>query len=302
MWRTALPLLVGLSPAVVFLLQLPDYTATQEGPWQDYKHGRQGLDSPGKKPFCSWKCLLFTLQWPGAFCQSLDKETLCKIPPSINNWTIHGLWPQKVGRCCSCWPMFQSDVQELDPELNQHWPSLLKTQPSFHFWKQEWEKHGVCAACVEGMNSPLRYFQISLKLRGQFDIQRLLQEAGINPSCERPYKLEEVHPVLAPHLGDKHEVQCVTGDQTPPPAGQRGVVPGEDPDLSQPDRRMRSPRRRGPGGPGLLPGAPLPPPGPVLLPAHRPPGPAAALRLTPIGAARHVTNKHNPRLPVFVFH
>lgn len=69
MWRTALPLLVGLSPAVVFLLQLPDYTATQEGPWQDYKHGRQGLDSPGKKPFCSWKCLLFTLQWPGAFCQ-----------------------------------------------------------------------------------------------------------------------------------------------------------------------------------------------------------------------------------------
>ncbi|XP_040040416.2 ribonuclease T2-like [Gasterosteus aculeatus] len=213
MWRTALPLLVGLSPAVVFLLQLPDYTATQEGPWQDFKHGRQGLDSPGKKPFCSWKCLLFTLQWPGAFCQSLDKETLCKIPPSINNWTIHGLWPQKVGRCCSCWPMFQSDVQELDPELNQHWPSLLKTQPSFHFWKQEWEKHGVCAACVEGMNSPLRYFQISLKLRGQFDIQRLLQEAGINPSCERPYKLEEVHPVLAPHLGDKHEVQCVTGDQ-----------------------------------------------------------------------------------------
>ncbi|KAM8905488.1 ribonuclease T2-like isoform 2-T3 [Spinachia spinachia] len=174
MWSSALPLLVGLSPAVVFLLQLPDSSATQEGLWQDYKHGRQGPDSPGKKPFCSWKCLLFTLQWPGAFCQSLDKETLCEIPPSINNWTIHGLWPQKVGRCCSCWPMFQSDVQELHPELKEHWPSLLKTQSSFHFWKQEWEKHGVCAACVEGMNSPLRYFSISLQLRAQFDIHRLV--------------------------------------------------------------------------------------------------------------------------------
>ncbi|XP_037316478.2 ribonuclease T2-like [Pungitius pungitius] len=213
MWSSALFLLVGLSPAVVFLLQLPDYTATQEGLWQDYKHGHQGPDSPGKRPFCSWKCLLLSLQWPGAFCQSVDKETLCKIPLSINNWTIHGLWPQKVGRCCSCWPMFESDVQELDPELNEHWPSLLKSQPSFHFWKQEWEKHGVCAACVEGMNSPLRYFQISLKLRGQLDIQRLLEDAGINPSCERPYKLGEVQSVLTPHLGDKHEVQCVTDDQ-----------------------------------------------------------------------------------------
>uniref|UniRef100_A0A8D0CQA2 Uncharacterized protein n=1 Tax=Sander lucioperca TaxID=283035 RepID=A0A8D0CQA2_SANLU len=161
MWSSVLPLLVALS-----LLQLPDYTAATQD-WQDYKYGRQdSAELHDKKHFCSWKCLLFTLQWPGAFCQSLDEETLCRIPPSINSWTIH--------------------------DLTEHWPSLLQTQPSFHFWRDEWEKHGVCAACVEGMNSPLRYFQICLKLRGHFDIHKLLEDAGITPSCERLYKDREL--------------------------------------------------------------------------------------------------------------
>ncbi|KAM9359065.1 ribonuclease T2-like isoform 3-T3 [Symphorus nematophorus] len=225
MWCSVLPLLLSLGPAALVLLQLPDYSdSTQEEHWQDYKYGPY---SSGEKPFCSWKCLLFTLQWPGAFCQSLDRETLCRIPRSVNNWTIHGLWPQRAMTCCNCWPMFHSDVQELEAELNEYWPSLLKTRSSFHFWREEWEKHGVCAACVEGLNSPLRYFQICLKLRGQFDIQKLLEDAGITPSCDRLYKVAEVHEVLAPHLGDKLEIQCVTDDQG-------AVVPGEDSSVSQP--------------------------------------------------------------------
>lgn len=109
--------------------------------------------------------------------------------------------------------MFHSDIQEVEAELNQHWPSLLKTKSSFHFWREEWQKHGACAACVEGMNSPLRYFQICLKLQQQFDIPKLLEDAGIIPSCERLYKAAEVHQVLAPQLGDRIEIQCVTDDE-----------------------------------------------------------------------------------------
>lgn len=202
MWSSVL---LGL----FLLLQLVDFTRThtQEVHREDYKYGRQGVE---EKPFCSWKCILFTIQWPGGFCQSLDRENLCQIPPSINNWTIHGLWPLKAFGCCNCWPMFQSDVQELEAQLDELWPSLLTIKSSFHFWREEWEKHGVCAACVEGMNSPLRYFQICLKLRQQFDIYKWLQDAGITPSCDRLYKVAEVDEVLAPHLGDKHEIQCVT--------------------------------------------------------------------------------------------
>ncbi|XP_062275930.1 ribonuclease T2-like [Scomber scombrus] len=169
--------------------------------------------APSATTNCSWKCLLFTLQWPGGFCQSLNKESECRIPQSINSWSIHGLWPIKAMRCCDCWRMFQSDVQELKDELDEHWPSLVKKRSSFMFWKEEWEKHGACAACVEGMNSPLRYFQICLKLRAQFDFHKVLEEAGITPSCERPYKVAEVRSVLAPLLGDRHEIQCVTNDE-----------------------------------------------------------------------------------------
>ncbi|KAM3616040.1 uncharacterized protein V6R79_011294 [Siganus canaliculatus] len=200
MWLSVLPLVLGLSAA----------TLLQEGHWQDYKHGRRDQD---EKSHCSWKCQLFTLQWPGAFCQSLDRGGLCQVPPTVNSWTIHGLWPEPGMRCCRCWPMFQSDVQELEAELESRWPSLLKKRSSFQFWKEEWNKHGVCAACVEGMNSPLRYFQISLKLHQRFHIHRLMEEAGITPSCDRPYKVAEVRGVLAPLVGDKMEIQCVTDDQ-----------------------------------------------------------------------------------------
>ncbi|XP_029374307.1 ribonuclease T2-like isoform X5 [Echeneis naucrates] len=146
----------------LFLLQVPLTRAH----WEDYKYGHQGSELH-KKSCCSWKCILFTLQWPGGFCQSLNKEIPCRIPESIKTWTIHGLW------------------------------------------RDEWNKHGVCAACVEGMNSPPRYFQNCLKLQRQFDIRKLLEEANITPSCERPYKFGEVHSVLAPHLGNKLEIQCV---------------------------------------------------------------------------------------------
>ncbi|XP_068174339.1 ribonuclease T2-like [Antennarius striatus] len=197
-----------LLAAVLLLLHLPDQTNAQDAHLEDYKYGH--LE---KKAFCSWTCLHFTLQWPGGFCLSLDNETLCRMPQTVNNWTIHGLWPLHASRCCSCWPMFSSDVEELEEQLMEHWPSLLKTKSSFQFWRAEWEKHGACAACVEGMNSPLRYFQICLKLRQTFDVQKLLEDAGITPSCDRPYKVQEVHRVLAPHLGDKHEIQCITVEE-----------------------------------------------------------------------------------------
>ncbi|KAF3848185.1 hypothetical protein F7725_021213 [Dissostichus mawsoni] len=63
------------------------------------------------------------------------------------------------------------------------------------------------------MNSPLRYFQINLKLRAQFDIHKLLEDAHISPSCDRPYKLSEVQQALVPRLGEKLQIQCVTDEK-----------------------------------------------------------------------------------------
>lgn len=166
-----------------------------------------------EKPFCGWECITFALMWPGAFCVGLKKSLECNIPQYIQSWTIHGLWPMYQGSCCSCWPIFPSDLEELEPEISHLWPTLLKTTSNFTFWKNEWIKHGSCAACVEGMNSPTRYFQRTLKLRGHFDIDRALMDAGIKPSCNKTYQFEDLHSALAPIIGDKYEIQCLKDDE-----------------------------------------------------------------------------------------
>ncbi|XP_019723536.1 ribonuclease T2-like isoform X1 [Hippocampus comes] len=201
MWRRLPPLLALLCAAA---------TACGHDDRGDAdKHDRGDAD----KAFCTWTCVIFTLQWPGGFCQSLDNASLCHIPEHVGTWIIHGLWPMKVQECCRCWPMFLSDVQELREALDERWPSLLKSRSSFHFWRDEWEKHGTCAACVEGLNSPLRYFQTCLKLRQHFDLHKALEGGGIRPSCDRTYKLAEVQDVLFPLIGGKCEIQCVKDDQ-----------------------------------------------------------------------------------------
>ncbi|KAG7240161.1 hypothetical protein INR49_027529 [Caranx melampygus] len=45
----------------LLLLQLPVPT-TLTGHWEEY-------EQHNNKSCCSWKCLLFTLQWPAGFCQ-----------------------------------------------------------------------------------------------------------------------------------------------------------------------------------------------------------------------------------------
>ncbi|XP_066559969.1 ribonuclease T2-like [Amia ocellicauda] len=159
------------------------------------------------KTTCQWECMKFTLLWPGSFCVSLKVQ--CMIPEYVKSWTIHGLWPMSIGHCCSCWPIFPSDLEELQPQLSQVWPTLLKSKSNFTFWKEEWIKHGTCAACVEGMNSPTKYFQTSLKLEAHYNIQSVLKGAGIEPSCNMSYKYEQLHSALAPVLGDLHFIQCV---------------------------------------------------------------------------------------------
>ncbi|XP_026779913.3 ribonuclease T2-like [Pangasianodon hypophthalmus] len=162
---------------------------------------------------CNWTCMLFTLQWPGSFCLIIDNKNICRIPQNIQEWTIHGLWPVKDHNCCPCWPIFHSHLQELEPELSQLWPSLIKTRSNFTFWKEEWFKHGTCAGCVENMGSPFLYFKTVLKLRQLFDVDNALANAGIKPSCNVSYKYDELHGALDPLLGDNFVLQCVKDDK-----------------------------------------------------------------------------------------
>ncbi|XP_048836431.1 ribonuclease T2-like isoform X2 [Brienomyrus brachyistius] len=149
-----------------------------------------------EKQLCRWECMNLALQWPGTFCVSVKDIPGCVVPQHVQNWTIHGLWPMHVDKCCECWPIFNSDLEELEPELSQLWPSLIKGR-NFTFWRNEWIKHGSCAACKEGMNSPTR----------------ILKNSGIEPSCINSYKSDDFRKALAPILSDLHEIQCVRDDE-----------------------------------------------------------------------------------------
>ncbi|XP_041092438.1 ribonuclease T2-like [Polyodon spathula] len=190
-------LTAALSLALICSLVL--ISTQEEGIFQE--------DHPEK--FCAWECMTFTLMWPGAYCVGWTKIQ-CKIPDYVKNWTIHGLWPMvKERTCCECWPIFHSDLVELEPQLSLLWPTLINKKSNYSFWKQEWHKHGACAGCVEGMNGPTKYFQTALKLRSLYSIDGALYAAGIHPSCNTSYQYGKLHSALAPGLGDLHVMQCV---------------------------------------------------------------------------------------------
>ncbi|XP_055052307.2 ribonuclease T2-like [Misgurnus anguillicaudatus] len=159
---------------------------------------------------CNWTCMRLTLQWPGSFCISLNKKNICSIPQTIQNWTIHGLWPQKTGHCCDCWPIFHSHLQDIEAELSHLWPSFVKAKNYFLFWKEEWIKHGTCAGCEETLGSPVHYFQAAIKLRKLYDIDSVLKNSGIQTSCDVSYKYKEICAVLDPWFGSNYDLQCVT--------------------------------------------------------------------------------------------
>lgn len=162
--------------------------------------------------FCDWTCMKFVQIWPGSFCVGLSTKFSCKIPSFVKNWTIHGLWPSDIMNCCPCWRLFKSDLQDLPSELSQHWPTLIN-KTDFYFWMTEWQKHGTCAACIESLSSPSKYFGMALKLLAAYNIDRALEKAQILPSCKQSYQYETLHRALLPVVGEAYEFQCVTDDK-----------------------------------------------------------------------------------------
>ncbi|KAI4886492.1 hypothetical protein NFI96_024862 [Prochilodus magdalenae] len=148
---------------------------------------------------CNWTCMILTLQWPGSFCLTLESKNICKIPENIRNWTIHGLWSWSLNSL----------------NYGHHWLKQGATSVSGNvsLRRDEWFKHGTCAACVESMGSPSDYFRTSLKLRMLFDIDNALTKADIKPSCNISYKHEDLHAALGPFLGDNYVLQCVTDEK-----------------------------------------------------------------------------------------
>ncbi|XP_070806040.1 ribonuclease T2-like [Pituophis catenifer annectens] len=162
---------------------------------------------------CPWECLIFVQMWPSSFCVSLPSKYGCVMSEKkAKNWTIHGLWPSDIQKCCPYWHLFPSDLTNLVPELNRHWPTFTNLS-NFQFWEKEWEKHGTCGGCIETLNSPKKFFGAALFLHAKYNIDRAFEKVEIIPSCRQSYQLSTFVDGLEPLLGPRFQLQCVTDGQ-----------------------------------------------------------------------------------------
>ncbi|CAL8099527.1 unnamed protein product [Calicophoron daubneyi] len=154
-----------------------------------------------------WTYLTFTQIWPISYCSFVPCG---KIPEPVD-FTVHGLWPDPFPKTEQCDPApdFKEDIlKPLKSLLNQHWPNLdVPGNPAF--WEHEWNKHGKCAIENKLIANELQYFNVSLILREDLDLQNKLKAQGITPSDSIEYKKEDFLKALKAELGVLAEIACV---------------------------------------------------------------------------------------------
>nr|UUZ33041.1 self-incompatibility ribonuclease [Solanum habrochaites] len=130
------------------------------------------------------------LTWPRSFCY--PRRFCNRIPP--NNFTIHGLWPDKMGipghlQFCTSEKYEIFEPGNVLDALDQHWIQLkfereagIRDQP---LWRDQYKKHGTC--CLSRYNQ-LQYFLLAMRLKEKFDLLTTLRTHGITPGTKHTYK------------------------------------------------------------------------------------------------------------------
>ena len=135
----------------------------------------------------------------------------CRVFPKKQDFTIHGLWPERLD---GSWPQYcnSSDrfdpgrVEALLPRLREQWPSFGMGADA-QFWGHEWMRHGTCsgkgggkkeketAAAIDPSSlgtDEETYFGAVLDLHAKYPLLPALEAAGIVPDDERSYARSDV--------------------------------------------------------------------------------------------------------------
>ncbi|GLH11562.1 Ribonuclease Oy, partial [Gryllus bimaculatus] len=161
-----------------------------------------------------WDILIFTQHWPITVCmqwKEAQEHHSCKILPE-NTWTIHGIWPTKVGTIgpLFCNHSLHFDPQKLEPIENNlltYWPDIYNGSTT-GLWKHEWNKHGTCAAILEPLDTEIKYFSKGLEWIHMYTMENILARAGINPD-NMGYTPQQIWNAVKGSLGTNPDVQCV---------------------------------------------------------------------------------------------
>lgn len=79
-----------------------------------------------------WDLLIFTQSWPATVCiewKEHDRTHTCNLPTNKDSWTIHGIWPTKLGTigpafCNRTWHFDPEQVRPIEKNLEQLWTNV----------------------------------------------------------------------------------------------------------------------------------------------------------------------------------
>lgn len=168
-----------------------------------------------------WDILIFTQEWPVTTCyhwREEDKTHDCSLPPKKEFWTIHGIWPTKLGHFgpnfCNNSAKFDFDqLEQIMDKLLQYWPDIHSHTTIYNdLWKHEWVKHGTCAALLDKLDSELKYFTQGVAWREDYKISNILGAAGIHPDSNNT--VIALQTALLNGLSKNPSIHCIYDDKT----------------------------------------------------------------------------------------
>lgn len=87
----------------------------------------------------SWDILIFTQHWPPTICKLWmeKKPHTCAMPSNQDTWTIHGIWPTKIGTmgpffCNKTWLFDPEEVKPIETQLEQSWINIEAGKYSYY--------------------------------------------------------------------------------------------------------------------------------------------------------------------------
>lgn len=169
-----------------------------------------------------WDVLIFSQQWPITSCISHkqhDPGASCNLFPNMTTWTVHGIWPTKLGTrgpnfCNSSWHFQEKEIIDIEDYLIKYWGNIYAEDPRTSLWKHEWLKHGTCAALLPQLDSERKYFGKGLEWVTQYDILAVLTKSNILPSDVMTYDVKSIFQAVNNAFGVDPAIDCIYDKKT----------------------------------------------------------------------------------------
>ncbi|XP_069689442.1 ribonuclease Oy isoform X2 [Periplaneta americana] len=178
------------------------------------------IPSVDAKQSKEWDVLIFTQHWPLTVClqwKEVVPQHTCSLPTIKNTWTVHGIWPTKLGTkgpqfCNSSMHFNKTELEPIEKQLELYWTNIHNGS-IYSLWKHEWKKHGTCAAVLPALGTERKYFGQGLEWINQYDMSNILSKSGIEPK-NQSYTPQNIWDAVYKTLGKIPAVQCIVDPKT----------------------------------------------------------------------------------------